>query len=91
MLVCRAKTSHYINELKGQKFEIFANKQKLRNKGSKEGVGNIGGITEPEVKHNRTLKLKTQSQFFKSTLKTMFYTKPRFKLFVIPPIRSCYW
>ena len=30
---------------------------------------------------------KTHSQFFKNTLKTVFYTKPRFKLFVIPPYK----
>ena len=34
----------------------------------------------------QTYNSKTQSQFLKSTLKLGFYTKPRIKLFVIPPL-----
>ena len=44
----------------------------------------LGLILQTRVKHNRTLINQTQFRFFKSTLKLGFYTKPRFKFFVIP-------
>ena len=38
------------------------------------------------VKDNTTLITQTHSQFFKSSLKLDFYTKPRFKLFGMSPL-----